>query len=125
MKKRKVFTIVTLTILISILLFIAISLILAYGFSVWAFEKSDYAIQRDKEIQERIINDPELYSILMISIKFLHLVRYRSNTFSLEYYKFILQHMPMRIIHDFLIQLVLLGTVLFLVYIYLSHKWEQ
>ena len=29
-------------------------------------EKSDYAIQRNKEIQERIINDPELYSKLKL-----------------------------------------------------------
>ena len=64
-------------------------------------------------------------SIVMIGMKFLHLVRYRSNTFSLEYYKFLLQRMPVRTIHDFLMQLVLLSTAVFLMYIYLSRKSEH
>ena len=61
-------------------------------------------------------------SILIIGIKFLHLMRYRSNTFSLDYYKFLLQHMPLRTIHDFLMQLVLLSTVVFLMYISVTEK---
>ncbi len=64
-------------------------------------------------------------SILMICIKFFHFVRYRSHTFSLDYYKFLLQYMPVQTIHGFFIQLVLLSTVVFLMYIYLSRKEEQ
>ena len=64
MKKKKIILIVVSTLAFLMLLFIVASIILYLGFSKWAFEKSDYAIQRDREIQERIINDPELYSKL-------------------------------------------------------------
>ncbi|MEN8127486.1 MAG: hypothetical protein ABFR90_06730 [Planctomycetota bacterium] len=64
MKKRKLFLIVMATIVLLILLIIVLLGILAYCIEKGMTEKSDYAIQRDKEIQKRIINDPELYSKL-------------------------------------------------------------
>lgn len=64
-------------------------------------------------------------SILVIGIRFLHLVRYRSSTFSLEFYSFLLHRKPVQTIHDFLMQFVLLGMVIFLTYIFLTRKSDH
>ncbi len=62
------------------------------------------------------------FSLLVIGLRLAHLVRYRRFTFSLDYYEFSLHHFPLRTIHDILMQLVLLGTVIFLMYMFVTRK---
>ena len=62
------------------------------------------------------------FSLLIIGIRFAHLLRYRRVTLSLKYYEFLLHRAPVSTIHDILMQLVLLGTVIFLMYIFVTRK---
>ncbi len=61
-------------------------------------------------------------SLLIIGIRFAHLLRYRRVTLSLKYYEFLLHRAPVCTIHDILMLLVLLGTVIFLMYIFVARK---
>ena len=65
------------------------------------------------------------FSLLIIGIRLVNLFRYRRVTFSLEYYEFMLRQSPVRTILDLLMQLVLLATVIFLIYIFVTRKPEH
>ena len=56
------------------------------------------------------------FSLLIIGIRFVSLLWYWRVTFSLKYYEFILRRCPVRKIHEIVMYLVLLGTVIFLIY---------
>ena len=61
-------------------------------------------------------------SIIMIGLRGLHMVRYPRASFSLRFYRLRLEHWPVRTIHEFSMQLVLLGTIAFLAYVFLTRK---
>ena len=63
-----------------------------------------------------------LFSLLFIGIKLANLLRYHTVTFSLKYYKLLLHHRPVGTIHDILMLLVQLSTVIFLMYIFVTRK---
>ncbi len=62
------------------------------------------------------------FSLLIIGIRFANLLRHRRVWFSLKYHEFMLRQYPVRTIHDLLMQLVLLGTVIFLIYLFVTRK---
>ena len=61
-------------------------------------------------------------SLLFISIRVIYLFKHPRLSFSLEYYKFKLQHLPVRTIHDFLIQLILLITAISIIYLFRTRN---
>lgn len=63
-----------------------------------------------------------LLSMVVISIRVCHMLRYRKTSFSLEHYRFLLERMPVRTVHDFLLLLVLSGTIVILAYLFLTRK---
>ena len=65
------------------------------------------------------------FSLLIIGITFVNLLRYRRVTFSLKYHEFMLRQYPVRTILDLSMQLVLLATVIFLIYIFATRKPER
>lgn len=65
------------------------------------------------------------FSLLIIGIRLARLLRHGKFTRTLEIYKILLRRYPVRTIHDILLQLVLLGTVIFLIYIFVTRKPEH
>ena len=61
-------------------------------------------------------------SLLIIGIRFTPFLRHGKFTSTIETYKFLLRRYPVRTIHDILMQLVLFGTVVFLIYIFVTRK---
>jgi hypothetical protein len=61
------------------------------------------------------------FSLSIIVIKFIKLWP-RLRKYSLSYFELLLRHFPVRGIHDILGDLVLLGTVIFLMYIFMTRK---
>ena len=65
------------------------------------------------------------FSLFIIGSRFVILLRYRRVTFSLEHHEFMLRQYPVRTILDLLMQLVLLATVIFLIYIFVTRKPQR
>jgi hypothetical protein len=65
------------------------------------------------------------FSLLIIGIRLVNLLRYRKFTLTLETYKLLLSHYPVRTIHEILMYLVLLGTVIFLIYTFKDKPKEK
>ena len=61
-------------------------------------------------------------SLLFIVIRFAPYLRHGKFTSTLETYKFLLRRYPVRTSHDILVYLILLGTVIFLMYIFFTRK---
>ena len=65
------------------------------------------------------------FSLLIIGMRFNQHLRFLRKGWFLEYHELMLRRAPVSTIHDILMQLVLLGTVIFIIYIFMTRKPEQ
>lgn len=62
------------------------------------------------------------FSLFILGIRFVHFLQYRTVTFSIKYYEFLLHRAPVRTIHDFLMLSVLLYIAIVIMYIFVTRK---